>query len=485
MASRSLGQGSLDAADVRERRGASGGMHITRRRAVAGAAAGTGLVATAAMAACNIGPAAPSSADKAPVELTYMNSSTSTPGDPRALNGAKINKLYTDRHPNVTITDNSAGTQNSDEFFAKILALYSAGTPPDVFQLQANRFADYWPKGLLLDLTSYAAKDPKGAGKDDTYPVIWNQTEQQGKLPGLAMAPSTAIHIFSVDAYRQLGMRTPAEASESGTWTWDLYKETATRQLNRTPGGNYRVAHRGMGTDDLAMQTWANGGETLNKDGTRLMYDSPAALEAMDYIYDFVARRKLTFQPDDLSIMGAPAGVNDPNILWAFPNGKLTNAIQGSTFISNLRQPVLDTKLNWGIAPVPAGKKSRFTRVESQFMVIAAPTKHADTSWSFLAHLGSAESDALRVDELMFEPVRKSNARRYTDLKLPGLPPGMKYVVDSRQFAGPWVPRIPEWTQVARIISTHFDAAMKDQISTKDAMQKMTVEANAILSARR
>jgi hypothetical protein len=44
-------------------------------------------------------------------------------------------------------------------------------------------------------------------------------------------------------------------------------------------------------------------------------------------------------------------------------------------------------------------------------------------------------------------------------------------VVDSRQFAGPWVPRIPEWTQVARIINTNFDGAMKDQISTKDAMQ--------------
>lgn len=48
-----------------------------------------------------------------------------------------------------------------------------------------------------------------------------------------------------------------------------------------------------------------------------------------------------------------------------------------------------------------------------------------------------------------------------------------------------WVPRIPEWRGVGRIISMNFSAAVNDPISTRDAMRKMTVEANAILPSSR
>jgi multiple sugar transport system substrate-binding protein len=436
--------------------------------------------------ACGTGASpAPAGGSAAPVELTYMNFSATNPSAPAGQNSARIAKVYTDRHPNVTIADNSAGFQSSNETFAKIASLYAAGTPPDVFWLQASRLAGFWPKGLLVDLTPLAAKDPKGAGKDDTDPVLWSQSELQGKLMGLPIIPSTAVHFYNADAYRQLGLKTPAEASDSGNWTWDQYKEAAIKLTNRTPGQTYRVAHRSMSTDDLAMLTWANGGETLNKEQTRLLYDTPAALDAMDYIYDFVTRRQLTVQGDDLAKMGASADEQKANILWAFPNGKVTNAMQGSDFTNGLRQAVMEAKLNWGIAPVPAGKGGRFTRLESQFMVIAAPAKHPDAAWSFLTHLGSAESDAMRIDDLTYEPVRKSNAKRFTDLKVPGLPQGWKYVVDSRKFAHPWIPRIPEWGDIGTIIGTNFTAAINGQLSTKDATLKMTTEANNLLPSKR
>ncbi len=452
----------------------------TRRGVVLGSA----VIAGGMLAACGLSRATLD--NTGPVELTYMNFSATNPADSRGQNNARIIKAYVDRHPNVKIVDNSAGFQSSNETFAKIAALYAAGTPPDVFWLQASRLAGFWPKGLLLDLTPFAAKDPKGAAKDDTYPVLWSQSEYQGRLMGLPIIPSTAVHFFNIDAYHQLGLKTPAEASESGTWTWDLYKEAAIKLTNRTGDqSTYRVAHRSMGTDDLAVLTWANGGDTLNPDGTKLLYDSAAALEAMDYLYDFVARRQLTVQGDDLAKMGATPDQQKANILWAFPNGKVTNAVQGSDFAASLRESVMDTKLNWGIAPVPAGKKARFTRVESQLMVIAAPTKQPDAAWAFLTYLGSAEADAMRIDDLMYEPVRKSNAKRFSELKVPGLPQGWKYVVESRQFARPWIPRIPEWGDISTIISNNFNAVINGQLSSKDALLKMTAEANALLPAKR
>jgi ABC-type glycerol-3-phosphate transport system substrate-binding protein len=97
----------------------------------------------------------------------------------------------------------------------------------------------------------------------------------------------------------------------------------------------------------------------------------------------------------------------------------------------------------------------------------------------------SADSDGIRVDELMLEPLRKSNGKRFTDIKLPGLPTGMKYVIESRDFAKPWAPRIPEWSRVNGIISTNFNAVINGEISPKDAMTKTVAEGNAILPAKR
>src|SRR5688500_1200355 len=118
-------------------------------------------------------------------------------------------------------------------------------------------------------------------------------------------------------------------------------------------------------------------------------------------------------------------------------------------------------------------------------MCIAAPTTKADASWLFANHVVNAESDGVRVDELMLQPLRKANSRGNTDLKLPGLPTGMKHVIESRDFAKPWAPRIPEWSRDNMIISTNFNAASNGDGSPRDAMTKVAAEANAILPAKR
>lgn len=473
-----------------EKMAAGAAVRLSRRRLQVGLLRHVGAVAggSALLAACTVGgPAGETPAGRAePVELTYMNF-TVNGGPPVVAAEQRIVNAYTDKRPNVKITDNSAGLPTSNEFFAKITALYAAGTPPDVFPLQSGRIGDFLPQGLLLDLTARAAKDARLVHKDDVFPVLWDQAHVTGKLPALPHLPASAVHIYNADLYRQVGLRNPAEETEAGPgrWTWERYKEVAIRLTERTPGGTYRVAHRNMSADDLAMLTWANGGDVLNKEETRCLLDSAAGVEAMDYIYDFRGRRKLTITNDDLGAMGVPPGVNDPNILRAFPNNRLSNAMQGSSFISSLRPFVLETKVNWGIAPMPAGKAGRFTRIECQLMAVAAPTTKPDAAWQFANHLVSAEADATRIDDLMLEPLRKSNAKRYVDLKLPGLPAGMKYVIESRDFAKPWAPRIPEWSRVSSIISTNFNAVVNGEMAPKDAMTKAAAEANAILPARR
>lgn len=97
----------------------------------------------------------------------------------------------------------------------------------------------------------------------------------------------------------------------------------------------------------------------------------------------------------------------------------------------------------------------------------------------------NAEADAIRVDGLMLEPLRKTGGKRCVDISQPGRPTGVKYVVESRDFAKPWAPRIREWSRANRIISTTFNAALNGEVSPRDAMTKVASEATAILPARR
>ncbi len=101
------------------------------------------VVASLMLAACGGGqaPAAPAG----PVEISMMMW-----GDPAELE--VWNQIVDDFHkasPNITV---KVEVSDWDSYWTKLKTLLSAGTPPDVFAMDAPLYLDYQTRGVLLNL---------------------------------------------------------------------------------------------------------------------------------------------------------------------------------------------------------------------------------------------------------------------------------------------------------------------------------------------
>ena len=92
-------------------------------------------------------------ANKAPVEISMMMW-----GDPAELE--VWNQIVADFHQvnqNITV---KVEVSDWDSYWTKLKTLLSAGTPPDVFAMDAPLYLDYQSRGVLLNLQPYLDKNP-------------------------------------------------------------------------------------------------------------------------------------------------------------------------------------------------------------------------------------------------------------------------------------------------------------------------------------
>src|SRR5512146_3215527 len=60
-------------------------------------------------------------------------------------------------NPNITV---KVDVSDWDSYWTKLKTLLSAGTPPDVFAMDAPLYLDYQTRGVLLNLQPYLDKNP-------------------------------------------------------------------------------------------------------------------------------------------------------------------------------------------------------------------------------------------------------------------------------------------------------------------------------------
>src|SRR5512146_2876645 len=107
------------------------------------------MVVILLLTACGGQPAAPAGK----TELSFMMW-----GDPAELTVWKqIVSDFEAANTNITV---SVEVSDWDSYWTKLKTLLSAGTPPDVFAMDAPLYLDYQSRGVLLNLQPYLDKNP-------------------------------------------------------------------------------------------------------------------------------------------------------------------------------------------------------------------------------------------------------------------------------------------------------------------------------------
>jgi len=327
---------------------------MTRKTSLAFAAAGLAALAvagcspTATPTATATDPSGSPNAET--VELTFWHGYTEADGD-------VLNKIVADFNASqdaIQITTEVNPWAVIDDTFLPALA---AGTGPSIVAMPAERLPVYANRGAFVALDDwYASPDSNAASLN---PGAVQMVTVGGKKYGVPTGFVPLAMYYNKALFAAAGITAPPT-------TWDEWVSVA-KKLTIDDNGDGTPEQYGVVLPDhatVANGLWpslfyGNGGDIV-ADGTTAVIDSPANADTLRFWQDAIAS-------DHIS----PTGVDGIGADGVFSSGKAAMTIGGPwmVFIA------ADNKIDYGIAPIPAGP---VTQAASAIGVSMAITDQGD-----------------------------------------------------------------------------------------------------------
>ena len=233
----------------------------------------------------------------------------------------------------------------------------AGGTPPDVFYVDAVRFADYASVGAL---EPYAGKL---ADASDFYPSLRTAFTYNGTFYCAPKDFSTLALVINTDLWKQAGL---ADADTPTTWD----QLTATARKLKAKG----ITPLALGDtrDRIGAFMRQAGGWITSPDGKQATADSPENLQALQYVKTLLTEG-LAQYPKQLDAGWAGE---------AFGRGKAAMTIEGNWIKGVLQNDFPNVK--YTVHPLAAGPKGKGTLSFTTCWGIAAKSKYKEQAIKFV-----------------------------------------------------------------------------------------------------
>ncbi|MCJ7512124.1 MAG: sugar ABC transporter substrate-binding protein [Anaerolineales bacterium] len=313
---------------------------------------------------------------------------------------------------NVEVSDWTA-------YWEKLKTMLAAGTPPDLFAMDAPYYLDYQTRGVLKNLQPYVDANPDML--QGVYPQTLEAYKTAGGYFGLPRDFQTIVLFYNKDMFDKAGVAYP-----TADWTYDDLRQ-ASKDLTMDTNGDGVADQYGFTADlwdmELAWSSaiWAHGGDILSADHTQTLIGEPAARQAWQVFHDMMFQDKS--MPDvntaasyGLDLFQAGIAAMTPIGHWAVPGYNAAN-------------------FQWDVAPMPKGPAGSATSVNSAGFVVAEASEHPEEAFEFIKFVLS-QSGQTRLTELGFAiPVLKSVAESPVFLEQQGTTINQQAFLDSLAFA--------------------------------------------------
>jgi ABC-type glycerol-3-phosphate transport system substrate-binding protein len=260
------------------------------------------------------------------------------------------------------ITFSSWGSLDEQITITKVLKVFQARYPSIQVQPLLTSWANYWPKynadlaakstadvqfltfvptyaaaGALMEIRSLLARHGRGVPAGYTAAELSLFTHN-GKLYGFPRDNGTEVIFFNKALFRKAGLPYPKD-----DWTWDDLRSLARTLTVRT--GN-RVSQYGFAfeTSWWRLYMWENGAELFDSlsHPTKVTFDSPAAIQAIQFMGDLITKDKVTPPASQL--------VDSTYIGPLFASGQLAMAYGNHALVPTFAKTA---GLDWFVAGMP------------------------------------------------------------------------------------------------------------------------------------
>jgi multiple sugar transport system substrate-binding protein len=390
---------------------------LSRRGVVLGAG---GTATSLALAACAAGSQAPPAAQRVDYSTITLQHLAKGVGVPDLRNYDRVVKeLFEPAHPGIKvefIPDGGVG------YWAKLLSLLAADTPPDAAQQDEYFMAHLIKKGQLLELTPFQVKD-KGFNPKEMFEGAWRAGHFHDKLYGLSTGIFGPLLKYNKDHFDEAGLPYPPSDYKQGGWTWNRMREDA-RKLTRREGN--AVSRAGFGWDARFLSRfsghfYAYGARLFDRtdDPTRCALDDPVSVEFLQLLHDMRHVDQTAAPADwysgtgDSRTKGLP-GDNGP----LFRAGKISMSVELIELAATRK-----AELRWDYASFPrpnnGGKAGAF--VGSNVFTGMKASKYPQLVWDWVSTMGGPRYHEFRMrdPDVLQTPSWKSLQEEFAQLKPP------------------------------------------------------------------
>lgn len=455
-------------------------MAITRRTFVAETAVGAASLAVLpALAACG----APQGGSGAgadvkfgePVTAVFWHTQTAV--NETALN-EQVSKFNATNGKNITLKSEYQGSYT--QVYQKIMASIQAGSPPDVAVAYESMVAEYMKANAVVDLDDYALKGPLAYSKEslaDIFPAYIDSNRYDlfnRKLLSFPFTKSLAVQYFNEDLLRAAG-----QTKFSGL-TFDEFRRQSAAVSKKDSSGRPTVYGQNIRIDTSYIDAFifANGGELLTKDNTKVRFTEPPAVEIFEMWgqmvkdgHAYVAEGR-NYQPD-------------------FGNGKVAGLHDSSTGRPFFKDFIVDKdtkreKFKWGIGMPPQKDPNKPVTVMFGGNITVfrtTPLKQA-AAWEWIKFFMDKDQTVDFAIKSSYMPTRKS-ASEHPALKTHWeAEPQAKQAFELTKYARP-EPNITAWQDIRTMLEGALTAVTTGKATAKAALDEAARQANKLIDEKR
>lgn len=347
----------------------------------------------------------------------------------------------------------------------KLTISFAGGVQPDVFQLGAEYVGSMSYRQQALPLDDYIKDWPE---KDDFIPASWSTVCADGHVWGIPYLSAPRALIYRKDLYAKAGLSYPPK-----NWS-DWAKAGAALTQKNDRGAITRAGinlSSGVNWTTFITLLWQNGGDVLTPDGRRAAFNSPAGVEALQYLVDLYGKYEVC--PRE----GVPsAAVSVP----LFASGQTAQEINNQFAVKNVIKYAKEFGINDVAVDVPPYQKTPVVTVWTDWLAISAETTKKDLAWALVKHL-TRPDNLIKYNETQYflPPIRSAAHSKYV-MNTPFMP---KYL-DLMERYGKSLPPIPEWFEIRAGIKNAVDSAVYGTKTPKEALDDYAKTVDHLIEQR-
>lgn len=374
-----------------------------------------------------------------------------------------MSESFEKAHPDITVEPIYQGGYT--DLLQKLIAALTADTNPSLSQQYETWTTRFYNRQHLVPLNEFFAGDPEFDQNElkDFYQVFVDGNSWDGQLLSLPFNKSAYVLYYNADMLRKVGY-------EEGPRTWDEMRDIC-EKIQQQGLAPYGYAMRST-LESLTTLIYANGGQYLADDGSKMMLSEPEARDAVQFIYDMVFTWEIAYLESDYlnNGFGAERFAMYISSTAGFPYND--RSVAG--------------KFEWSVAPIPtkSADSPRRTLMQGTNIGIYSNTTPAERlhAWQYLRHLTNTENATLWAIKSGYLPIRKSCLEH----------PAMKeFLKTNKNYAavlpelerGVFEPRAEQWESMRNVLSREFDSFINGRKNVDEFIRDSTEKCEYVLVA--